>query len=78
MLANENSRLRAQKNAPVTAEDIDDGDDDDDDDDEDEIEEELGFISPLDSVNAYQTFKQALTSASICFIPLLLMAHDHI
>ena len=29
--------------------------------DEEEIEEELGFISPLDTVNPYMTFKQALT-----------------
>jgi hypothetical protein len=29
--------------------------------DEEEIEEELGFISPLDAVNPYVTFKQALT-----------------
>ena len=29
--------------------------------DEEEIEEELGFISPLDTVNPYVTFKQALT-----------------
>jgi importin-7 len=28
---------------------------------EEEIEEELGFISPLDTVNPYVTFKQALT-----------------
>jgi hypothetical protein len=29
--------------------------------DDEEIEEELGFISPLDAVNPYVTFKQALT-----------------
>jgi len=28
------------------------------------IEEELGFISPLDAVNPYVTFKQALTGTS--------------
>jgi len=32
--------------------------------DEEEIEEELGFISPLDSVNPYVTFKQALSGTS--------------
>lgn len=32
--------------------------------DEEEIEEELGFISPLDNVNPYVTFKQALTGTS--------------
>ena len=36
--------------------------DKDESDDEDEIEEELGFISPLDTVNPYTSFKQALTS----------------
>lgn len=36
--------------------------DEDEDDDEDDIEEELGFISPLDTVNPYTSFKQALTS----------------
>jgi importin-7 len=33
--------------------------------DEEEIEEELGFISPLDAVNPYVTFKQALLSALV-------------
>jgi len=60
MLAQENFRLRAQSNKPATVEDIDEEEDDDDDDDE--IEEELGYISPLDSVNPYTTFKQALTT----------------
>jgi importin-7 len=27
-----------------------------------DIEEELGYISPLDTVNAYASFKSALTS----------------
>jgi len=31
---------------------------------EEDIEEELGFISPLDAVNPYVTFKQALTGTS--------------
>lgn len=31
---------------------------------EEEIEEELGFISPLDTVNPYVTFKQALNCTS--------------
>lgn len=33
---------------------------------EEEIEEELGYFSPLDSVNPYDTFKHALTSSSSC------------
>jgi hypothetical protein len=32
---------------------------------EEEIEEELGFISPLDTVNPYVTFKQALTALEV-------------
>ena len=35
--------------------------DKDDDEDEEDIEEELGYISPLDTVDPYITFKQALT-----------------
>ena len=31
---------------------------------EEEIEEELGYFSPLDTVNPYETFKIALTSSS--------------
>lgn len=30
---------------------------------EEEIEEELGYFSPLDIVNPYETFKSALTSS---------------
>jgi hypothetical protein len=44
-----------------------DGDEDESDED-DQIEEELGFISPLDAVNPYTSFKQALTSC-VFFIP---------
>ncbi|KAH9028652.1 ARM repeat-containing protein [Lactarius hengduanensis] len=33
--------------------------------DEEEIEEELGFISPLDTVNPYVTFKQALSTLEV-------------
>lgn len=43
--------------------------------DEEEIEEELGFISPLDTVNPYVRFKQALASTcalySACACQLL-------
>ena len=35
---------------------------DEESDDEEEIAEELGYISPLDTVNPYVTFKHALTS----------------
>lgn len=55
MLANEGARLREKAEKPA--------DDEDDEDSEDEdIEEELGYISPLDNVNPYVSFKQALTA----------------
>ncbi|CDO69881.1 hypothetical protein BN946_scf184884.g40 [Trametes cinnabarina] len=56
MLANEGQRLR-EKSEKVAA-----GEDFSDDEEEDEIEEELGYISPLDNVDPYVTFKQALTA----------------
>jgi len=42
---------------------------------EEEIEEELGYFSPLDTVDPYQTFKTALTSPchSGSFALLMLM-----
>jgi hypothetical protein len=46
-----------------------DGDEDESDED-DLIEEELGFISPLDTVNPYTSFKQALTSCVVLFFLL--------
>ncbi|KAG6819702.1 hypothetical protein H0H93_009446 [Arthromyces matolae] len=55
MLANEGARLREKQDKSV------DGEDDSDSEDED-IEEELGYISPLDTVDPYITFKQALTT----------------
>lgn len=41
-----------------------DGDDDEDDTSsiESELDEELGFVSPLDSIDPYVSFKQSLTS----------------
>jgi importin-7 len=41
--------------------------------DEEEIEEELGFISPLDAVNPYVTFKQALAGTSHVFSSFILL-----
>jgi hypothetical protein len=37
-------------------------DDDDDESDDDLIEEELTYISPIETVDPYTTFKRALTS----------------
>ncbi|KIM40975.1 hypothetical protein M413DRAFT_445750 [Hebeloma cylindrosporum] len=59
ILAREGARLRGNEAAggEATAEE-----DDDDDDDESDIDEELGYISPLENVNPYASFKQALTT----------------
>ncbi len=56
MLANEGQRLREKSERAAAGEDVSD------DDDEEDIEEELGYISPLDNVDPYVSFKQALTS----------------
>ncbi|GLB38717.1 putative ARM repeat-containing protein [Lyophyllum shimeji] len=56
MLANEGARLREkQERAAVSGEE-------DSDSEDEEIEEELGYISPLDTVDPYVSFKQALTT----------------
>lgn len=39
----------------------------DDDSDDESIDEELGFTSPLDQIDPYVAFKQALTSAFSIF-----------
>lgn len=44
------------------AEKKDDEEDDEEESEDEDIEEELGYISALDSVNPYASFKQALTS----------------
>ncbi|KAI0647875.1 ARM repeat-containing protein [Trametes meyenii] len=56
MLANEGQRLREKSAKAENGEDVSDDDDDED------IEEELGYISPLDTVDPYIQFKQALTN----------------
>lgn len=58
MLANEGARLRAKSEKQANGEDVSD----DESDDDEEIGEELGYISPLDNVDPYVTFKHALTS----------------
>jgi hypothetical protein len=68
MLAQEGSRLRkaAASAGGIAAED---GEDDDEDDDDD-IEEELSYISPLDTVDPYVVFKRALTNFQTNNAPL--------
>ncbi|KAL1950524.1 hypothetical protein VTO73DRAFT_5648 [Trametes versicolor] len=56
MLANEGQRLREKSAKAETGEDFSD------DEEEDDIDEELGYISPLDNADPYVSFKQALTS----------------
>ncbi|RPD62608.1 ARM repeat-containing protein [Lentinus tigrinus ALCF2SS1-7] len=56
MLANEGQRLREKSERQAAGEDVSD------DEVEEDIEEELGYISPLDTVHPYVTFKQALTA----------------
>lgn len=43
---------------------VDDDEEDEEDDDDDMIEEELTYISPIETVDPYITFKRALTSTS--------------
>ncbi|KAG7087929.1 hypothetical protein E1B28_011975 [Marasmius oreades] len=59
MLAKEGARLRER------SEKLEDGEDVDSDDEDEAVAEELGYISPLDNVNLYSSFKQALTSFQI-------------
>lgn len=54
ILAKEGARLREKSEKAET------GDDESDISEESEIEEELGFFSPLDNIDTYVTFKQAL------------------
>ncbi|KIP02790.1 hypothetical protein PHLGIDRAFT_95597 [Phlebiopsis gigantea 11061_1 CR5-6] len=60
MLANEGARLREKSLKQEAGGDTSDYSDDDDD--ESDIAEELGYISPLDTVDPYVTFKRALTA----------------
>ncbi|KAH6912647.1 armadillo-type protein [Coprinopsis sp. MPI-PUGE-AT-0042] len=65
LLANEGARLRNKQNRAegdgMEGAEVE-GDDDDSDDDDEEIEEELGYLSPIDGVDPYVTFKRALTA----------------
>ncbi|EIW81171.1 ARM repeat-containing protein [Coniophora puteana RWD-64-598 SS2] len=57
MLANEGARLREKSEKLEKGEDVSDSESV-----ESDIEEELGFFSPLDQVNPYTSFKQALAT----------------
>ncbi|CAL1712201.1 unnamed protein product [Somion occarium] len=58
MLANEGARLRAKSDKLANGEEEEDSDEDD----ESEVAEELGYLSPLDNVDPYVSFKHALTA----------------
>ncbi|KAH8109328.1 ARM repeat-containing protein [Phellopilus nigrolimitatus] len=58
MLAKEGARLREKAETTITV-----GEEESDDESEEEdIDEELGYISPLETVDPYISFKQALTT----------------
>ncbi|KJA23271.1 hypothetical protein HYPSUDRAFT_40079 [Hypholoma sublateritium FD-334 SS-4] len=56
MLAREGARLREKSETDTNEEEEEDSED------EEDIDEELGYISPLENVNPYVSFKQALTT----------------
>ncbi|KAF8510510.1 ARM repeat-containing protein [Hysterangium stoloniferum] len=58
-LAKEGVRLRERNDQPATGYEDDDEEEEDDDDD-DWAEDELGYISPIDNVDAYVSFKAAV------------------
>ncbi|KAA1474736.1 ARM repeat-containing protein [Dentipellis sp. KUC8613] len=65
MLAKEGVRLREQSEKRANEDSVSD-----ESDDESDIDEELGYISPLDTVDPYSTFKQALTALQMKNAPL--------
>ncbi|KAF8956524.1 armadillo-type protein [Flammula alnicola] len=56
MLAKEGARLREKSETDANPEEEEESED------EEDIDEELGYISPLENVNPYVSFKQALTT----------------
>ncbi len=56
MLANEGARLREKSQKQAAGDDVSESSE------ESDIDEELGYISALDNVDPYVSFKQALTS----------------
>ena len=53
------ARLRARSEERVNAEE------EEEESDDESIDEELGYISPLETANPYVTFKEALTGLSL-------------
>ncbi|KAL5482877.1 NMD5 [Sanghuangporus weigelae] len=59
MLAKEGARLREKANSGV---DVNGDDSEAEESDDEEVDEELGYISPLENADPYVTFKHALTA----------------
>ncbi|PPQ95282.1 hypothetical protein CVT26_014856 [Gymnopilus dilepis] len=57
LLAREGARLREKSEGTANADE-----EEDEEEEEEEIDEELGYISPLENINPYVSFKQALTT----------------
>lgn len=73
MLAKEGARLREKAS---TSTDVNGDDDEAEESDDEDVDEELGFISPLENVDPYVTFKHALTGMLSLFSCLRNEAHD--
>lgn len=65
MLPSKGARLREKSEKQAAGEDYESIASDDSD-----IDEELGYMSPLDSVNPYVSFKQALTGELVRYSTL--------
>jgi len=65
------ARLREKSEKLAEGEEVEDSDDE-----EEEVEEELGYISPLDKVNPYSTFKRALTCMPLPLFWRLMLTND--
>ena len=57
MLSIQGARLREKSEGTANADE-----EEEEEEEEEEIDEELGYISPLENINPYVSFKQALTS----------------
>lgn len=69
MLAQEGARLRARADlqpadpragAGGAAAPVEEEEEDEEDEEDEELQEDLGFISPLENIDSYVTFKHAL------------------
>ena len=68
------ARLRQRANE----EELDEVEEEEEEEEEEKVEEELGFISPLDNINPYVSFKQALTGKCVLKYFWLLLSQKKI